>query len=158
MKSANTKINLLKLTVVLVVGGLALLFVYRGHRPRQVNHKETPEEVRQRAARRNRAIDNRFTPLRALLKAPEGSTPCETAYNGFKAFDDSPNPAGLPRPFGKLPDRDMFLKRCRALSTPEQLCLQPRYSVQHQQECNAILPKIIDSTVVFDSTPVSGQR
>jgi hypothetical protein len=103
----------------------------------------------------NEEIDRQYGPILAMLKAPEGKTPCETAHNGFKAFEDAANPHGMPRRWGPLPDRGMFLKRCGALSEQEQLCLQPRYPPRNRGTCEAMLDRLFRSNAVFDASPAS---
>jgi len=97
-----------------------------------------------------RAIDERYSPAIAMLKAPEGKTPCETAYNAYHAFDTAPDPYHIPRPWGKLPPKDVFIARCEAQPREVQLCLQPRYSTRNTSACEAPLKRVYASNELFD--------
>jgi hypothetical protein len=102
------------------------------------------------------ALDRELEPLTAMLKAPEGNTPCETSYNGFTAFGESAKQTGQPLPWVSFPDRATFLQRCGALPEQEQLCLQPRYPGRHAGVCDQILERLNSSGVLFESRP--GQK
>jgi hypothetical protein len=78
-------------------------------------------------------IDARSAPLLARLRAPEGSTTCATAYNGFAASYQT-NPREMPAP----PARDVFLERCARLTEVEQQCLLPRYEAKNPDVCRPL--------------------
>ncbi|HEX3342990.1 MAG TPA: hypothetical protein VHS09_00405, partial [Polyangiaceae bacterium] len=76
----------------------------------------------------------------ALERAPEGSTPCESAYNAFKASKDVSDTQGVKAVVHKLAPRDEFLAKCGALPAAAQSCLLPRYMVRHRDECDRARP------------------
>jgi hypothetical protein len=89
----------------------------------------------------NTGVDFRLSPMLAGFSAPDGGTPCETAYNALSATDDAARGTGMAVPWTRLPDRDTFLARCAALPPQEQECMQPRYAASHHPACDPILGK-----------------
>jgi hypothetical protein len=88
-------------------------------------------------------IDYAMSPVLAMFKAPEGSTPCETAYNAFHAFEVAQqHKGGGDAPWGALPERSVFLARCATLPEQEQLCFQPRYLARHHAECDPLVEHV----------------
>jgi hypothetical protein len=94
-------------------------------------------------ARRPAADDAHHTTLRAMsdvylaaLHAPEGATPCETAFNGLDAMVKAADERHLPPPTD-LPTRQSFLSECGALPPEDQRCLVLRYQIDHADECKA---------------------
>ena len=74
----GTKTKLL--LAVLIVGGAAFLVLRRpAPPPQRPLPKETGHAVE---------IDHAMAAILALQRAPEGNTPCESAYNAFKASKD----------------------------------------------------------------------
>ena len=69
----------------------------------------------------------------ALYHAPEGSTPCETAYNAFKASQDYSAREKVTAAVVGLAPREDFLQRCNALSPATQRCMVPLYMTQHKR-------------------------
>ena len=101
----------------------------------------------------NKALDYRLSPVLSAYQAPEGSTPCETAYNACAALDRGAKERGGPTPWTALPDRATFLTRCAALPAQEQQCLQPRYAAEHHDPCEAAVRRIRKTNAVFESNP-----
>ncbi len=91
-------------------------------------------------------VEAKMAPLTALFTADAGATPCETAYNSFKAFLDA-DPEGRNTTFA-LPERDVFLARCSKLTDEEQQCLSAAYQATHRDTCEplfrGITPKVFD--------------
>jgi hypothetical protein len=83
-------------------------------------------------------VDFRLSPMIAGFDAPDGGTPCETAYNGFSAVDEGAKKSGMHVPWTTFPDRASFLARCGALPPQEQLCAQLRYAAQNHPVCDPI--------------------
>jgi hypothetical protein len=96
-------------------------------------------------------IDYRMAPLEAALDAPEGSTPCESAYNSIKALDDASHKASQATPWKQLADRDTFLGRCAKLPAQDQQCLAARYQAHHHDVCDAILPRYTGDSALFEA-------
>ncbi|HEX8795744.1 MAG TPA: hypothetical protein VF765_32565 [Polyangiaceae bacterium] len=94
-------------------------------------------------------IDHAMGAVVALYHAPEGSTPCETAYNAFKASQDIATQKNLTPVVIKLAPRDQFLATCGALPPPTQQCMVPIYLAEHRPECVKAKPSqdVLDSLV-----------
>ena len=78
------KKGLVVLGVLVVAGAAAVYFFYFAPRMQQ---KAEREEHRQ-------AIEHELAPLAAMMKAPDGATPCETAFNAFTAYDTTAKAQG----------------------------------------------------------------
>jgi hypothetical protein len=134
------KKGLVALGVVVVAAAAAVYFFYFAPRMQQ---KSEREEHRQ-------AIEHELAPLTAMMKAPDGATPCETAFNAFSAYDTTAKGQGASRPWVELPDRAGFLARCTTLSQSEQQCLQPRYQAHHHDVCDPLLEDIKKRDVLYE--------
>jgi hypothetical protein len=86
-------------------------------------------------------VDYRLSPMNAAFEAPDGGTPCETAYNALHAIDEGSRGTGMSVPWTTFPDRPTFLARCMALQPQEQECMQPRYAAQNHPVCDPIQNK-----------------
>ncbi|HZS37791.1 MAG TPA: hypothetical protein VFF06_13230 [Polyangia bacterium] len=80
-------------------------------------------------------IDNAMAAATALYDAPDGTTPCETAYNAFAHSEDVAKNAHVTAVVLRLAPRDEFLARCGALPPATQQCLAPKYLRGHREEC-----------------------
>jgi hypothetical protein len=76
----------------------------------------------------------------AMYNAPEGSTPCESAYNALKASQDLSTQQHVTPVVLRLAPRDEFLQRCASLPGAAQSCLAPRYLSKHRAECDKAKP------------------
>jgi hypothetical protein len=96
-------------------------------------------------------IDHAMGAVVALYHAPEGATPCETAYNAFKASLDLSTQKQLTPVVLKLAPRDQFLATCGGLPPPTQQCLAPLYLSEHRPECAKAKPPqdVLDSLVIM---------
>lgn len=113
---------------LLLVGGAAAAVVLS--RTRTPPHTPVPTQNPH-----GEGMDRAMVALKAMYEAPEGKTPCETAYNAFKASKDVAD-AEHARPLVlSLAPRDDFFTRCNALTPAEQLCLAPSYSMRHRDQC-----------------------
>ena len=88
--------------------------------------------------RRHRA--DSMAAVLALQNAPDGATPCETAYNAFKASKDVSDTQGVKAVVLSLAPRDEFLARCAGLPPDTQACLTPRYMWKHRADCQRADP------------------
>ena len=80
-------------------------------------------------------IDHEMAAALAMYKAPEGSTPCETAYNAFEASKDVSDKEGVTPVVLRLSPHDDFVQRCEALPPATQKCLAPTYVARHRPDC-----------------------
>ncbi len=94
-------------------------------------------------------VEAKMAPIAARFDAPQGKTPCETAYNGFQAFLEA-DANGHNTTFA-LPSREVFLQRCSALKQDEQLCLGAAYQARHREQCQAMYRGL--SEKIFDPAP-----
>jgi hypothetical protein len=123
--------------VALALAALAIVALIVGARWRRV-HGRGGVSVPATAAP---GVDYAMSPFAAAFDAPEGATPCETAYNAFHAIDDASRARNKSTPWSSLPERDTFLARCAALPPQEQQCYQPRYSAANHPICDPIIRK-----------------
>ena len=116
--------------VAAVAAAAAVAFVVtRGHgRPRHPHPHA--------ATRPDRDVQLGLAPVQAMMNAPEGKTPCETAYNAIEAEQKTARAKGLPSVFRKVAPRGEFLALCANLPEDAQRCFAPRYASLHRTECN----------------------
>src|SRR5262245_52998062 len=122
-----------------IAAGAAVYFVYVAPRVQRKAHQEEH--------RRN--LERELEPLTAMLKAPDGATPCETVFIAFSAFDEKARAGGIARPWVELPDRASFLQRCATLSQQEQLCMQPRYQARAHELCDPLVAQVKARNVLY---------
>jgi hypothetical protein len=125
------KIKLLLVCAVLAVACVAIVVVKVRTQPVHKPPKLDPDRA---------ALAYTTAPLDALYRAPEGKTPCESAYNAYKAEQDTSKQHGVKSHFTKLADRATFLTRCDALPKAAQPCMIPRYRADHVAECDKLRP------------------
>ncbi|HEY3816985.1 MAG TPA: hypothetical protein VGL81_07440 [Polyangiaceae bacterium] len=118
------------LLAVLIVAGAAW-FLFRRPGPPVHSARPVPSDMGHAAG-----IDHSMAAIIALQRAPEGNSPCESAYNAFKASKDVSDSQGVKAVVYKLAPRDEFLVKCSALPAGAQACLVPRYMSRHHDECD----------------------
>lgn len=89
-------------------------------------------------------VDQKMAPLAARFTAPEGPTPCESAYNAWKASAEATGDKATFR----VPAKDVFLARCGGLPEEQQMCLTAAYEVTHRSTCEPLFHGIAGQ--VFD--------
>jgi hypothetical protein len=119
-------------------------------------HRGKPHPPAPHANPHGAGIDREMTSLKAMFQAPIGKTPCETAYNAFKAGDDAGRGPGRTALVLRLAPRDEFLSRCNALPPEAQPCLAPAYSSRHREECLKNRPSSVLLEPMFALKPVNG--
>lgn len=145
-------------TLVLVAGVAVVVF---GSTRRRAVHPAPAASEDPHAA----GIDRVMGAVVALYHAPDGGTPCETAYNAFKASLDLSTEKQLTPVVLKLAPRDQFLATCGGLSPVTQQCMVPLYLVDHRSECEKAKPPqdVLDSLVTMKhaaepGSPGAGQQ
>ena len=128
---------------MLILGAMAALLVARRSRSRRAISAADPH-----------GIDYRLGPLAAAMHAPDGSTPCETAYNALAAIDDVARQRGQASPWKQLVDRATFLTRCAALPEQDQQCLGPRYQASHHDVCDRVTERYAGDSTLFEAAAV----
>ncbi len=116
-----------------IVGGAAFL-VFRRPQPAPV----VDGHVTLRKVGHAEGIDQNMASILALLKAPEGATPCETAFNAYQHSLDVAKEQRVKSAVIRLAPRDEFLATCGALPADVQQCMVPRYDVDHKRDCDKV--------------------
>lgn len=78
--------------------------------------------------------------MSAMLNAPEGATPCETAYAAIEAEQQAAKLRGSKSIFQWVAPKAEFLATCKTLSPAAQSCMMPRYRSEHRDECAETRP------------------
>jgi hypothetical protein len=86
-------------------------------------------------------VDEKVAPLSAALAAPEGKTPCESAWNAFEALDSAAKKDRIPPPWTTFPAKDAFLGACGGLSADAQQCLIPK-NQGNRAKCDPVITKL----------------
>ncbi|MGD0529960.1 MAG: hypothetical protein ABSE49_32795 [Polyangiaceae bacterium] len=147
------------LLAVVIVGAAAFLVMRRSRSAptavaRPASSQETGHAVE---------IDHAMAAVLALQHAPEGATPCESAYNAYKASKDVSDTQAVKAVVQRLAPRDEFLAKCAELPPGAQACLVPRYLSAHRQECvmarassEQLSPmvELLQRTAPIDDSPV----
>jgi hypothetical protein len=124
-------VNRARLLVAALILGAAVFLVLRRHRADSPPSQESTHGA---------GIDRSMAAVLALQNAPDGATPCETAYNAFKASKDVSDTQGVKAVVLSLAPRDEFLARCAGLPPDTQACLTPRYMSKHRADCQRADP------------------
>jgi hypothetical protein len=94
-------------------------------------------------------IDGEYATVLAMYNAPEGTTPCESAYNAVVAEQEAARRTGRDSIFQYVATRDLFLKHCEALPAASQPCLVPRYQARNQRACEDARPPTSDVVKLY---------
>jgi hypothetical protein len=76
----------------------------------------------------------------AMMNAPEGATPCESAYAAVEAEQQATKLRGTKSIFEWVAPKPEFLASCQALTPAQQKCMAPRYRHEHAEECQQARP------------------
>jgi hypothetical protein len=131
-------VNRARLLVAALILGAAVFLILRSHRADAPRLAPPPTSSQESA--HGAGIDRSMAAVLALQNAPEGATPCETAYNAYKASKDVSDTQGVKAVVLSLAPRDEFLARCAALPPDTQACLAPRYMSKHRADCQRADP------------------
>ncbi|HEY5927627.1 MAG TPA: hypothetical protein VIV11_38345 [Kofleriaceae bacterium] len=74
-----------------------------------------------------------------MLNAPEGATPCETAFNALDAEQTAARLRKGKSMFKWVAPKQEFLAQCQQLPAETQRCMMPRYRREHD-DCAAARP------------------
>ena len=80
-------------------------------------------------------IDRRMAQIIAMMKAPDGATPCESYWNAIEAERAAASAGGHRSVFVRVAERPEFFRLCESLSPETQRCLPPRYLAANRQAC-----------------------
>lgn len=78
--------------------------------------------------------------LEAMMNAPEGGTPCETAYAAIEAEQQAVKLRGTKSIFEWVAPKADFLASCQELTPAQQKCMALRYRRDHDDECQRERP------------------
>jgi hypothetical protein len=78
--------------------------------------------------------------MEAMMNAPDGATPCETAYAAIEAEQQAVKLRGTKSIFEWVAPKPDFLASCQALTPGQQKCMALRYRRQHDEECQRERP------------------
>ena len=123
-------------SVVVVLAGAAVVFASVGRRSSPAH----PHPAASGPSEHGNGMDHAMSAILVMYKAPAGNTPCESAYNAFKASQDYAAANDATAVVLRLAPRDEFLQRCAALPPLSQQCMVPAYLAQHRQECAKAKP------------------
>ncbi|HEY5243102.1 MAG TPA: hypothetical protein VIJ22_16595 [Polyangiaceae bacterium] len=127
--------KLLVVAAVVVVGAGAGTFAFFARRGPSHSHLASTQ-----TSEHGVGMDQAMAAVRAEYSAPEGSTPCASAYNAFKASQDYAAEHDVTPVVLRLAPYDEFLQRCSALPEATQRCLVPRYMARRRAECDKAKP------------------
>ncbi len=85
-------------------------------------------------------IDNSYATVLAMYNAPEGATPCESAYNAVAAEQDAAKKLQRESIFKFVAPKDEFFKLCQTFPTASQQCLAPHYEARNREVCSTAKP------------------
>jgi hypothetical protein len=131
-------VNRARLLVAALILGAAVFLVLR--RRHADSPPPTASPVASQESAHGAGIDQAMAAVLAMQNAPDGATPCETAYNAFKASKDVSDKQGVKAVVLSLAPRDEFLARCAGLPPDTQACLAPRYMWKHRADCQRADP------------------
>ena len=133
-------VNRARLLLAALILGAAAIFLL-APRHRAVAPTPAPVAASQESPH-GAEMDHAMAAVLAMQTAPDGATPCETAYNAFKASKDVSDTQGVKAVVLSLASRDAFLSRCAQLPPQTQACLAPRYMWKHRAECQRADPGV----------------
>jgi hypothetical protein len=96
--------------------------------------------------------------LMTIMNAPEGATPCESAYNAFEAEQAALRLRGGRSMFEWVAPRADFLAACQSLTAVQQNCMAPRYRRDHEAECGPARPPDAQLAKMFIAYPVVEEK
>jgi hypothetical protein len=85
-------------------------------------------------------VDRSMAQLVAMMKAPEGATPCETAWLAVQAEQESAKKLGKRSIYAKVAERGEFMRICGTLPKDAQACMAPRYMAANRDKCMVFKP------------------
>lgn len=128
-----------KLVVLATVAVLvAVAFFVWSRRERKPKHVRRVDPGEVHASQIDRTDTN--ASLLAMLNAPDGATPCETAWNAISAEQAAARLRKTKSLFVWVAPKPEFLAGCQALEPDAQKCMAPRYRRDHDEECRKARP------------------
>jgi len=128
----------MKRTPILVAAGVVLLA--GGASAFYLHHRGAKKSAPVHAKAETRGSHEVFPTVKAMLDAPAGKTPCESAFLAFTAEHERAKEMGRVSMFIRIAPRDEFLAGCAKLTPEQQQCLVPSYRMSHDAECVKVKP------------------
>lgn len=150
MGSMRVKLVLLAAVVVAAAGGAAAYVVRARSAPTH------PRPASSGPSEHAQGMDEAMGAVLVPYDAPDGGTPCETAYLAFKASQDYAADHPVKQVITWLAPRQDFLDKCATLAPTTQLCLGPRYLVRHRDECDKAKPPPDVAAAMMKMATLSG--
>lgn len=120
--------------VLALVAAIVIFFATRGH-GRHHAHADTTSVHAAAFDRTDTAVS-----MEAMMNAPEGATPCETAYAAIDAEQQAVKLRGTKSIFEWVAPKPDFLTNCQALTPGQQKCMALHYRRAHDEECQRERP------------------
>ena len=141
---------------VVLVGAVTVAVI--GSRKRAAPH---PATLSSGESSHGLGMDHAMSAVLAMYDAPQGATPCESAYNAFRASLDFAKSHDATPVVQTLAPRDEFLSKCASLPPTVQQCLVPVYLAHNRDACDKVKPPadVVASMVVLKQTmePAKGE-
>lgn len=131
-----------------LVAAIVIFFVTRGH-GRHHAHADTTSVHAAGFDRTDTAVS-----LEAMMNAPEGATPCETAYAAIEAEQQASKLRGTASIFAWVAPKPDFLAGCQTLTPGQQKCMALRYRRAHDDECQRERPSPDTMAKLIRGVPV----
>ncbi len=96
--------------------------------------------------------------IMAMMHAPEGATPCETAYLALAAEQEAARLHGGTSMFDWIAPKPEFLAACQTLSVEAQQCMMPRYRGEHDDACVLARPPDAQLQKMFKAAPAVEEK
>src|SRR5262245_33911781 len=140
------QLKLAAVAVLLAAGAVALILYLRADKK--------PRHPRRAPTQGGDAAEHGILEAQqAMLAAPEGATPCESAWNAIQAEQAVAKAKGVPSFFVKVAPKDEFLRLCNSLPAASQPCMVPKYATFHRAECQTLRPPDGALKGMFEARP-----
>jgi len=128
--------KLVVVAAIVAIGATAGIVVYaRGRGGRRHAHADTSSVKATGFDRADASVS-----FEAMLNAPDGATPCETAYAAIDAEQQATKLRGTKSIFEWVAPKPDFLASCQTLTPSQQKCMALRYKRAHDDECQQARP------------------
>jgi hypothetical protein len=119
-----------------IVGAVVVVLVVHARSGSPHHHKADTTNVHANG------IDDSDTSasMTAMLNAPDGATPCETAYAAVEAEQSAAKLRGSKSIFQWVAPKADFQAQCQTLAPEAQSCMMPRYRRDHRDDCARVRP------------------
>jgi hypothetical protein len=134
---------------VLAIAAAIVIFVVTHGRGKHHAHADTTSVHAGGLDRTDTAVS-----MEAMMTAPEGATPCETAYAAIEAEQQAVKLRGTKSIFEWVAPKPDFLTSCQALTPGQQKCMALRYRRAHDEECQRERPSPDTMAKLIRGVPV----